>query len=48
MLVLTPPPLLPEQATERDKFMSPMQAKEFGLIDHVLTKGESLDNGSKN
>ncbi|KAL5486697.1 hypothetical protein EMCRGX_G019211 [Ephydatia muelleri] len=37
-----------EQATERDKFMSPTEAKAFGLIDHVLTKGESLDNTSRN
>jgi ATP-dependent Clp protease protease subunit len=25
------------QAVERDKFMSPMEAKEFGLIDEVMT-----------
>lgn len=26
-----------EQVTERDKFMSPTEAKDFGIIDHVLT-----------
>lgn len=26
-----------EQSMERDKFMSPKEAKEFGLIDNVLT-----------
>ena len=25
-----------EQALERDKFMSPIEAREFGLIDQVL------------
>ena len=25
------------KATERDKFMSPEEAKEFGLIDHIVT-----------
>jgi ATP-dependent Clp protease, protease subunit len=25
------------QAVERDKFMSPIEAKEFGLIDEVMT-----------
>ena len=29
--------LLIEQITERDKFMSPKEAQEFGIIDHVLT-----------
>lgn len=27
-----------EQNMERDKFMSPVEAKEFGLIDNVLTR----------
>jgi len=27
-------------ATERDKFMSPEEAKEFGLIDHIVTSAE--------
>lgn len=26
-----------EEGTERDKFMSPIEAKEFGIIDQVLT-----------
>jgi len=26
-----------EEAVERDRFMSPEEAKEFGLIDHVIT-----------
>ena len=28
---------LVEQITERDKFMSPTEAHDFGIIDHVLT-----------
>ncbi len=31
-----------EQAMERDNFMSPEQAKEFGLIDVVIAKRESI------
>lgn len=27
-----------ERAVERDSFMSPVEAKEFGLIDHVVTQ----------
>ena len=30
-------------ACDRDNFMSPEEAKEFGLIDHVLTP-EELDS----
>ena len=26
-----------EQITERDKFMSPKEAQDFGIVDHVLT-----------
>ena len=26
-----------EQVTDRDKFMSPEEAKKFGIIDHVLS-----------
>ncbi len=26
------------EVTERDKFMSPVEAKEFGIVDHVLTR----------
>jgi ATP-dependent Clp protease protease subunit len=31
-----------EQDTERDFFMSPAEAQEYGLIDHVLTNSKSL------
>ena len=31
-----------EDAMERDKFMSPEEAKEFGLIDHVVTNRPPL------
>jgi len=27
-----------EEALERDNFMSPDEAKEFGVVDHVLNK----------
>jgi ATP-dependent Clp protease protease subunit len=27
-----------EQAMERDRFFSPMEAKEFGLVDEVVDK----------
>ena len=27
-----------EEALERDKFMSPHEAKDFGVIDHVVTR----------
>lgn len=43
LLSLDPPPSLAhsithiEQITERDKFMSPKEAQDFGIIDHVLT-----------
>ncbi|ALC82386.1 MULTISPECIES: ATP-dependent Clp endopeptidase proteolytic subunit ClpP [Bacillus] len=33
-----------ERDTDRDNFKSAEQAKEYGLIDHVLTKRESNDN----
>ncbi len=32
-----------EQLTERDKFMSPLEAKEFGIVDHVLTRAVTQD-----
>jgi len=40
-----------EDAMERDKFMSPEEAKEFGLIDHVVTNrppsaDDAADKGS--
>jgi ATP-dependent Clp protease protease subunit len=28
------------QATERDNFLSPEEAKEFGLIDHIVSRPE--------
>ncbi|KAL4236095.1 hypothetical protein ACF0H5_004481 [Mactra antiquata] len=33
-----------ESAMERDNFMSPEEAKDFGLIDHVLEKPPVLEN----
>lgn len=30
-----------EKAMERDKYLSPEEAKEFGIIDHVLTQGSA-------
>ena len=33
-----------EKALERDKFMSPEEAKEFGLIDRVLSHPPRTDN----
>lgn len=35
------------QDTERDFFMSSEQAKEYGLIDHVLVRGEKRKEGPK-
>lgn len=32
-----------EEILERDKFMSPDEAKEFGLIDRVLSSAPSFD-----
>jgi len=32
-----------EQALERDKFMTPEEAKEFGIVDEVVNKRPSLD-----
>lgn len=36
-----------EQDTDRDYYMSAKNAAEYGLIDGVLTKNESADDGSK-
>lgn len=36
-----------EQAMERDKFMSPEEARDFGLIDQVVTSRPALDDKSK-
>jgi ATP-dependent Clp protease protease subunit len=33
-----------EQAMERDKFMNPEEAKEFGLIDEVVSKRPTPDD----
>jgi len=30
--------------TERDNYMSAEQAKEYGLVDHIITKGVSFNN----
>jgi ATP-dependent Clp protease protease subunit len=30
--------------TDRDFFMSGLEAKEYGLVDHVITKREDLDH----
>lgn len=32
-----------ENSMERDNFMSPEEAKEFGLIDQIITKREKID-----
>jgi len=32
-----------EQDTERDFFMSPVEAQAYGLIDHVVTKATAID-----
>ncbi|ACL03158.1 ATP-dependent Clp endopeptidase proteolytic subunit ClpP [Desulfatibacillum aliphaticivorans] len=33
-----------QQDTDRDYFMSPLEAKEYGLIDHVILNREDLDS----
>lgn len=30
--------------TERDKFMSPLEAQDFGIVDHVLSHEPEQDN----
>ncbi len=30
---------------ERDRFMTPQEAKEFGLIDHVVARRPPTDEG---
>ncbi len=37
-----------EKLTERDKFMSPVEAKEFGIVDHVLTRAAITTQDNKN
>jgi ATP-dependent Clp protease protease subunit len=34
-----------EEAMERDRFMTPEEAKEFGLIDHVVERRGPTDAG---
>lgn len=36
-----------ESAMERDNFMSPEEAKDFGLIDHVLEKPPVVEDSGK-
>lgn len=36
-----------EQDTARDYFMSAQEAKEYGIIDQVLTRGESITGGTR-
>lgn len=36
-----------EEATDRDNFFSAEKAKEFGLVDHVITSRESLEEAQK-
>lgn len=31
-----------EKAMERDNFMTPEEAKKFGLIDHIVTSREDI------
>ena len=31
-----------EKAMERDNFMTPEEAKKFGLIDHIVTSREEI------
>ncbi|HWC60785.1 MAG TPA: ATP-dependent Clp protease proteolytic subunit, partial [Verrucomicrobiae bacterium] len=33
-----------EKACDRDNFMSPEEAKEFGLVDHVVQSRKELPN----
>jgi ATP-dependent Clp protease protease subunit len=35
-----------EEAMERDRFMTPEEAKEFGLIDHVVERRRSAEAAS--
>jgi ATP-dependent Clp protease protease subunit len=35
------------QAVERDKFMSPAEAKQFGLIDDVMSSRPARDDENK-
>ena len=35
---------VPESTVERDRFMSPSEAKDYGLIDEILEQPPTLDN----
>lgn len=37
----------PETTMERDRFMTPEEARSFGIIDHVLEKPPVLEEGRK-
>ena len=37
-----------EEALERDRFMSPSEAQDFGLIDEVVTERPPVDEQSDN
>src|SRR5207249_11265019 len=36
-----------EKDMDRDRFMSAEEAKEYGLIDHVIANLQEIDNGKK-
>ena len=36
-----------EQALERDRYMTPQEAKDFGIVDEVVTKRPELDEGNE-
>ena len=44
IITLITKPFLAEEALERDNFLSPEEAKEFGLIDRVLAQPPSNDS----
>jgi len=36
-----------EKDMDRDRFMSAEEAKDYGLIDHVIANYQEIDNGAK-
>ncbi|TMC67215.1 MAG: ATP-dependent Clp protease proteolytic subunit, partial [Chloroflexi bacterium] len=36
-----------EKDMDRDRFMSAEEAKEYGLIDHVIANYQEIDDGKK-
>jgi len=36
-----------EKDMDRDRFMSAEEAKEYGLIDHVIANFQEIDDGKK-